>query len=282
MSGSAPRELKTIMAVIDPTVGAQAQVALTRAAGLAAALDAEVIAFCCVFNPIRVDDADGLREVELERHSAWLGKIIEPHRAQGVKITEHLIWDPHWREAIGPCASEAGVDLIVKYTRHRDAVRRRLMKTSDWRLLRTAPCPVLLVKDEEAIKEGRVLAAVNLNASDTAHQRLNDGIIAMSQFLVKEFPNGELHAINAYAGADHFVHPPDLAKKVGIDRANAHSVDGPTDEAITECAKLMEADIVVIGTVGRSGVTGTVLGNTVELVLDRLDTDILTVVDTHD
>ncbi len=279
---SAVRELKTIMAVIDPTVGAQAQAALKRAANLAAAHDAEVIAFCCVFNPVKVDDADSLREVELERHGAWLEKLCEPHRAAGARITEQLLWDPDWREAIGPCAREAGVDLIVKYTRRRDAVRRRLMKTSDWRLLRTAPCPVLLVKDDDPVTEGRVLAAVNLNASDAAHQRLNDGIIEMSQYIVNEFPNGELHAINAYAGADHFVHPPDLAKKVGIDRARAHSVDGPADEAITECAKLMEADIVVIGTVGRSGVTGTVLGNTVELVLDRLDTDILTVVDSHD
>ena len=52
---------------------------------------------------------------------------------------------------------------------------------------------------------------------------------------------------------------------------------GSAQQVIVAMVKQTEAQLLVIGTVARSGVSGAVLGNTCEKVLDDLSIDILTV-----
>jgi len=42
------------------------------------------------------------------------------------------------------------------------------------------------------------------------------------------------------------------------------------------CEKI-EADVLVIGTVGREGLSGVLIGNTAELVVDKVDCDIIVI-----
>ena len=44
---------------------------------------------------------------------------------------------------------------------------------------------------------------------------------------------------------------------------------------ICETADELEADLIIIGTVGRSGIKGTVIGNTSEKLLDHTQSDLL-------
>lgn len=151
------------------------------------------------------------------------------------------------------------------------------MKTSDLRLLRTAHCPVLLLKRDVGADSRRVLVAVNIAAKDPAHVALNERIIQYAHNIVA-MRGAELHAVNAYADSEHFIHPPDLAKRIGIERVQAHSVRGTPEKAIAEVAEQIDATLVIVGTVARKGITGATLGNTVERVLDHVDSDMLTIV----
>ena len=83
--------------------------------------------------------------------------------------------------------------------------------------------------------------------------------------------------MNAYSGSIHFVHPPDLAKRVGIDRMNAHTSDGSPADVIIEYARDIKAELVIIGSVARHGVTGLVFGNTSEDILDTLECHIMSI-----
>jgi universal stress protein E len=267
-----------IFAVIDPTTDNQR--ALQRSLMIIRNFGAEgqgIHAFICAYSGADADDAEALERVEIARHTAWLDSILDQADTAGIEITKQVVWDRDWREAIAPAAQAADAAMIVKSTYRRSPARRRLMKTSDLRLLRTAHCPVLLLK-RDAVPDGRrVLVAVNIAAEDPPHVALNERIIAYAHNIVAT-RGAELHAVNAYTDSDHFIHPPDLAKRIGIDRAQAHSVAGTPEKAIAEVADQIDAQLVIIGTVARKGLTGATLGNTVERVLDHVETDMLTIV----
>ena len=54
-------------------------------------------------------------------------------------------------------------------------------------------------------------------------------------------------------------------------------VKGYTDETVAETAKKLKADLVVIGTLGQTGLIKTRRGNTAERVISALDVDIVVV-----
>ena len=56
-----------------------------------------------------------------------------------------------------------------------------------------------------------------------------------------------------------------------------HLLWGAPAEQIVNFAKDVHADLIVLGTVGRSGIQGLLLGNTAENVLVHCDCDVLTV-----
>ncbi len=105
------------------------------------------------------------------------------------------------------------------------------------------------------------------------HQRLNDELIGMANQIRGVPAEADLHLVNADPDSEHFAHPPDLAKKVGIERARAHSKQGKPAEVIEDTASTIGAELVMIGSVGRSGLSGVYIGNTAEKILGRLECD---------
>ena len=137
-------------------------------------------------------------------------------------------------------------------------------------------CPVLLVKTGSVAELDNVLVALNIAAKDEPHQRLNDTVITYSQ-AVARLSGAKLHAVNAFQGSQNFVHPPDLAKRVGVERAQAHVGDASPEELITRVAEKVGATLVIIGSLSRRGMSGLVVGNTAERILDNVNADVLTV-----
>ncbi len=56
-----------------------------------------------------------------------------------------------------------------------------------------------------------------------------------------------------------------------------HLVKGLANKEIPLLAQEIEADLLVMGTVGRTGVQGFAIGNTAETVFDRTDCTVLTI-----
>ena len=54
-----------------------------------------------------------------------------------------------------------------------------------------------------------------------------------------------------------------------------HVVEGTPVDAVTGVAKELGVDLIVIGTVGRTGLKGQVVGNTSERILDHTEADVL-------
>lgn len=261
-----------LFCVIDPTTVTQAS--LERAQVLAKLTKASIHAYACVTAP---SGPEGSREAEVERYKAWLTVMMKPLIDAGCEVTSEIEVSDDWRQALAPAARRAGANLIIKSSRRRTPLQRRFLRTSDWLLLRAAHCPVLLAKSPTTKPITSVLAAVNLNAADDAHQKLNDIVIATAKQVV-ELTGAELYAVNAHSDSLDFVHPPDLARRLGIPRAHAHVGEGDPADVIQEVAGKLGWPLVVIASVARTGLTAAVVGNTAERILDGLETDILTVV----
>ena len=60
-----------------------------------------------------------------------------------------------------------------------------------------------------------------------------------------------------------------------IDDHDVFMVEGDPSKSIPDFAKRVSADVVVMGTVGRSGFTGLLIGNTAERIFERVDCDVL-------
>jgi universal stress protein E len=268
---------RKILAVIDPSTDQQR--ALSRAAQIGKARSIPLHAYLGTYSHAgqRADDPEALRRAEVARHELWLASVVAPWREQGVEIDTEVEWTEDWREAMARAAARTDCGLIVKASNRRSDVRRRIFKTSDWTLLRTAQCPVLLVKSDAETFSGKVLAALDARADDEVHQRLNDAIVDYSK-TVAAAQGVELHVVNAYDGSMRFVHPPDLAGRMGIPRAHAHVADGPPEKIIPGVAADIGAGLLVMGSVARSGVAGGVIGNTAEKILDQIDADILVII----
>jgi len=180
---------------------------------------------------------------------------------------------------------------MVKCTDTHKKALNLLKERSDFYLLRHISCPVLLVHTVESRRYQRVLAAVAVEDGDDGHDRLNNLVISEARRICR-LTGGELHILATHKERPKFLkllgfrsdaddEKPSVEQLIsshfGIETDKIHFASGPAKQAIVEGAKQVDAQLLVLGTIARAGVSGAVLGNTCEKVLDQLTIDILTV-----
>ncbi len=268
--------LNKIFVVIDPTTDHQS--ALNNAAWMASQDSSVALhVYAAIYSTQDSSDLDALRRVELARHRAWVETLLQDLRAAGNEVTVEVEWNSDWRDAIAPAALRAEADLVVKSASAHSTTGRRLLKTADWALLRHCHCPVYLIKREHVDTGARVLLAVDVKRKDEIHSRLNQRITEYGRLITQLVPDSQPYAVNAYANVDHFVSPAELAAEAGVPESHAHTVEGPPEKLIPRVADHVGASIVVIGTAGRDGIKAALAGNTAEMVMDSLATNLLVV-----
>ena len=67
----------------------------------------------------------------------------------------------------------------------------------------------------------------------------------------------------------------EYAERFNLDHSVLHLEEGLAEEVIPQCADLINASLVILGTVGRTGLSAALLGNTAEQVIDKLKCDVL-------
>ncbi|CAG9001291.1 MAG: Universal stress protein E [Candidatus Celerinatantimonas neptuna] len=293
---------QNILVVIDPTQ--ENQVALSRAIYLSQQKqNTSIKALLTIYDfsyemtsMLSADEREAMRSAVISDRSEWLAKLIQEYQEQGINIESKVLWNNRLYEAIINEAVEFEHDLIIKGTHNHPKLQSVIFTPTDWHLIRKTPAPLLLVKNKEWPAHGKILAAVHLGAEDDLHLSLNDRITRYSQDLSK-LVDAELHVINAYppAPANIAIELPDFdpelynqsvreqheelideyVKKYGLNSQHVHLEEGLPDDAIIDKAFDLDAAAVVLGTCGRSGLSGALIGNTAEHVIDQLDCDLL-------
>ncbi|MFM2484050.1 universal stress protein UspE [Celerinatantimonas yamalensis] len=295
-------QYQNILVVIDPTQDEQA--ALSRAIFLSQQKqNAPIKALLTIYDfsyemtsMLSSDEREAMRSAVIADRIDWLNKLVAHYQHEGVVIETKVLWNNRLYEAIINEAIEFKHDLIVKSTHSHPKLKSVIFTPTDWHLLRKTPCPLLLVKNNDWSSHGRILAAVHLGAEDELHLRLNEQITSYSRDLA-QLVDGELHVINAYppAPANIAIELPDFDPELynrsvkeqheelvkdyisqyQLSAEQVHLEEGLPDDAIIDTAYNLDVGVVVLGTCGRSGLSGALIGNTAEHVIDQLNCDLL-------
>lgn len=271
---SQPERIERVFLVIDPT--RLVQPGFEKAEWVAARNDAELYLYCCIWDPdLDREDEETKRAIEETRR--WIERIAASSREKGIKITVEVDWDADWRERIGEVARECEADLIVKTVNRHSRVRRQLMRTSDWTLLRNASCPTLLVDPRRPPNPRTLLAAVKLRPGDDTHTVLNEKVIGMAH-RIADILDAELHAVTVYKGQDVYFDRQKFADSCGLPRNRVHSTDGTPHHGIAEVAEQVQADVLIVGcAANQAPERGVIIGDTAQRVIDEVDTDVIVV-----
>ena len=260
--------LGKIMVVIDPT--REQQPAFERALESAHLTGARLHVYAC----LGTGQDEEASPANVERLRTLVEKLIERATTEGIETTGEVEWAGDWRRQAVGAAARCSAGMIFKtYVDHSD-VQRQIRTTYDWTLLRLAPCPVLLVKNNRDWKHRRVLAAINSQTTDETHQKLNNQIISFAQQFTDAY-GSDAHMVTAYQDRNNVPNSSDLAETCGVAESCIHVDHGKAADVIRRVADDIGADLILIGTVGRSGIKGTIVGNTSERLLDHTASDLL-------
>jgi universal stress protein E len=257
---------------------------------------AEVVGF--TYAPLRKiglktrDEQTKARQRMLAAREVEVQAQIDKHRQPDEQIKLHLVWEKDIHQWLIKKLAR-GYGAVVK-TVHRTGNYR--YTSTDWHLLREAPVPVLIVSDKRWVRTKPILAAVDLTTEIADKRKLNDRIIEQASALANAL-DSELKLIGAINIPPllkdlDLVDPASYVRKVREDMkpyikelAARHELPekafrtkrGPVAKVITSEAASVRAQLVVMGTVGHTGVTAKLMGNTAEEVLRNLNTDVMTI-----
>jgi universal stress protein E len=224
-------------------------------------------------------------------HSGLLDVLSNALRQEGYSITSQQTWHDSLHQTIISVQQAEGCGLVIKDHRPDNPLKKALLTPEDWKLLRYSPCAVLMVKTERPWAGGAILAAVDVGNSDGEHRALHASIINHA-FEIAGLAKADMHVMNAHpspmlASADpvfqlsatiearYREQCKTFQQEYGFSDDQLHIAEGPADVLIPFTAKKLGAVVTVMGTVARTGLSGALIGNTAEVVLDVLESDVL-------
>ena len=274
--------------------------ALARVARLAEQNDAQLTLLGVVGEPTRIQrllgHADSLDQAEVANQQALFDKL-QHWTAQTVQTEIEIevaveVGKPAL--AIIQRVLSQGHDLVV--VNDAGDPMSPLVK----RLLRKCPCPVWVIKPTRR-QTPSVLAAVNPHPGEA---ELNRTILELAASLVDRY-GGDLHVAHAWSLYSEdleergFNFTPAITAEALRDETHAasqqaldeliasgsyadapwrvHLIEGPAEHVLPELVREHGVDLLVMGTIARSGYKGIVIGNTAERVLDEVRCSVMAV-----
>ncbi len=262
---------ETLFVVVDPTQ--TEHVALERAIITSKLRD--VAPKLKVFVAVDGTAADTSASNEhMYRTGAWFSDLRQPIEEAGLEFTLVIGWSTEWAQSILNAAvyTEADMILLPDYSAE---VSRRRFSDAKWEVLRSASCPVLICRPGASNQRKVVLACVNLQATKTAYVELNDKILSRGKYAA-ELYGAEFHVVNSYADSMSYPDRGNMQRKIGIDTDHIHVQQGSPEDAVAVVAEKIGADIVVLGTMKRTGVKLMLRGHTSERVMTKINQDVMT------
>jgi len=123
----------------------------TRGVRYACQLAKDVGAELIIFNVVTVDESNAIDKREMAQHKIRLDEYVTDKLADagaGLKMRQMVVGGQPFG-AIVDCAEAERVDLIVMSSHGRSGLSRMLIGSVTDKILRGAPCPVLVVPLEE-------------------------------------------------------------------------------------------------------------------------------------
>ncbi len=257
-------------------------------------------------SPVSAD----LQAAVVRAHQQELDSLVEPYR-QRVKVQTQVLIGTPFLEIIREVLRNRR-DLVIKSAETWDW-QDGLFGSDDMHLLRKCPCPVWIMRSEGKANYSRIMAAVDFNPwqEDAGENDLNRLILELaSSMALSDF--AELHVVHAWESmtenmirvfsselseeqiaanvdrerCDHQAQVEQLTGRlrdwIGTEAYDYLSPQlylrqGNARKEIPAQARRIDADLVVMGTVARTGLAGFFMGNTAEAILNQINCSVLAI-----
>lgn len=231
-----------------------------------------------------------------------LEALVKPVRSTQVRLNIEVLYGTPFVEIIRAVAAHR-YDLVM-LTAEGGGQTHPLLGSTSQHLMRKCPCPVWVIKQGPRRHFKRILVTVHPDTDDEEHQGVNAKIMEMAASLAK-LEKSELSIVHAWnlleeealrhwhkhlpaAVVDRVVretesqHGTWLNELVAAHRLagishSVHLLRGKPAEVIIDFAAGNGIDLIVMGTVGRTGIPGFLIGNTAETVLGQVQCSVLAV-----
>ncbi len=247
-----------------------------------------------------LESADHIRELIRDEKQEQLDRIAAGIRKQRIPVRTEVLLGEASVEIVRAVLRDAH-DLVLSVAEGRSAGRYGFFGSTGIRLLRQCPCAVWLVAPGKEVRFSHVLGCVDTLTGSDVDAELNQKILELAVSISqhhggrcsmlqaweirgeKLFKNRlrerdfvaylERTEIEARRALDEFLR----SQGNVLPHENTHSFKGEAATVITEFVETNDVDLVVLGTVGRAGLSGLIIGNTAEQVLGRIESSVLAV-----
>lgn len=298
--------IKHILAIVDSRH--ERHYALPRAVDLARKFGSRITVVSNVYETSfdflsSSEQCDEIKQQVIKENNTYLKTITSELDIEGLDIDYHSIWSPHLKEEISNYIGENAFDLVLKTTRQHSLLKKILFTPTDWHLLREQQTNVLFVHKGITPKISNIMASINID-DDQQHSELNERILTATTSLTDVY-DSRSNVLNVFPWTlvqfgkfkhlfkdkDFFTFKKEAHRaKVNevvedILSANSAKLNGKVivaeglepEVAIPALLESSKVDLLVMGTVGRSGLDAAVIGNTAEIILDEINCDVLAI-----
>lgn len=277
--------------------------ALSRAVSLADRNDARLT----VVDVIEEFDSDPNLEKQLgvnihtllhDNRLQSLATLVEPYQRDTERVILTQVMHGTAFVEVIKAVMRNDYDLVIKSMRPPSSLSERLLGSTDLHLLRKCPCPVWIDRPGKPLPYTRIVAAVD----PLSEEGESDKIMQLSTSLADRegaalevvhawqlagesiLRSGHAHLasteVDMLVGNEQQRHSDAFDKLLGryglsLEDPGIHLVEGQPAPSILKYSE--QADLVVMGTVGRTGIPGFIIGNTAEEVLSSTQASILAV-----
>ena len=230
---------------------------------------------------LRSDALQPLRDGAQERLERMVSAVTSSDRVQRRAVSGTP------EQAINIVAQEVDADLVVVGATRLGRVGQMLLGTTAQRVVRSSIAPVLVLRSTEWKEPRRMLLATDLSPASAEAATLG---LRLAEAVVGDLEKRFLLVL----GYD-LMPPPPLSRSayddaaavelrkfvdhlpVSVEHADVKIEHGEPTEVITAEATEWGADLLVLGTEGRSGVPRLLIGSVAEFVVKRAPCDVLVV-----
>lgn len=227
--------------------------------------------------------------------AAILDELLAEAKERGVQASSKIVIGRAWMEIIRE-VQEGGHDMVLVGSRNHRA-RELLLGTTGTKLLRKCPCPVWVARPDTSNEIPLVMVADDLTpvGAHSVQLGVSAAQVLEARLLVVNAVQYPLEASLRRTGC-----PPDEidehrdaqiadAQRITSDHlaqtdyrtltqgVNVEVTHGPPDVVILNAMEEHPTDLLVMGTVARSGIPGLLVGNTAERLLPQVECSVLAV-----
>lgn len=247
---------------------------------------------------LTLKDHEHLRDLMGREKQERLEALAAPIRDKGFTVEAKVLRGKTSIEIIREVLRDKH-DLVLRIAKGKSSRRSGFFGTTGVRLLRECPCAVWLVAPATTPRYKHVLGCVDTSTGDKLDAELNDKVYE-SATLVSKYHGAQLSFVHAWSiSGEELLHGrmrpeefEEMRRKSrdqvealldkflqvhgsGVRENNVHMLKGEAPAVIPAFADEKAVDLVVMGTVARSGAAGMIIGNTAERILNSIECSVL-------